>query len=303
MSNTIPLIRPGPGWDDFAAGLGDGTVLAVGSPGVGKSRLLRYLAERLSAAGRRVGLLSADMGQATVGVPCCLGLSLGPAWDEAAALWFIGDTSPVGHLLPAVVGTARLARRARAEGVQTLLVDTTGLVAGPVGRVLKYHKALAVAADRVIALQRAAELEPLLALLEGLCSSVYRVAPVPEAHDRTPAERKSFREARYQTHLRDGRVLHFDPAHLFGPDWALGWSPAAAAAAVPDTVVGLLDRDGFCLALGVLEECGPDRLGVYTAWRRPEVVARLQIGRLRLSRDGQEKNPENARNLLDRSRV
>jgi polynucleotide 5'-hydroxyl-kinase GRC3/NOL9 len=229
------------------------------------------------------------MGQASVGVPCCLGLSLGPAWDEPAALWFIGATSPVGHLLPAVAGTARLARRARAEGVRTLLVDTTGLVAGPVGRVLKYHKAVAVGADRVIALQRAAELEPLLALLEGPCPVVHRLAPAPEAHDRSPAERKSYREARFRAHLHGGSLLPFDPGQLLGPDWTLGWGPAAAAA-LPDTVVGLLDAEGFCLALGVLEEGGPDRIGVHTAWRRPGAVARIQLGRLRLTRQGEEKN-------------
>jgi polynucleotide 5'-hydroxyl-kinase GRC3/NOL9 len=289
VSDTTPLIRPAPGWDELAAGLADGTVLAVGSPGLGKSRLLRYLSERLAAAGRRVGLLSADMGQASVGVPCCLGLSLGPAWDDPTALWFIGDTSPVGHLLPAVVGTARLARRARALGVQTLLVDPTGLVAGPVGRVLKYHKALAVGADRVIALQRAAELEPLLALLEGPCPVSHRLSPVPEAHDRSPAERKSYREARFRAHLHAGCLLPFDPGRLLGPDWAPGWGPVAATA-LPDTVVGLLDAEGFCLALGVLEEAGPDRLGVYTAWRRPDAVARVQIGRLRLTRLGEEKS-------------
>ena len=58
-----------------------------------------------------------------------------------------------------------------------------------------------------------------------------------------------------------------------------------APAALPGPVVGLVDRDGFCPALGVLLECGADR-------RRPEPVARVRSGRLRLTRAGGEKNPE-----------
>src|SRR5262249_34520158 len=146
--------------------------------GLGKTSFVHHLAEQLTAEGRPVGVLSTDMGQASVGVPTCLGLSLTPPWQIPAASWFIGDTTPAGSLLPTVVGAARLARYAREQGVQAILVDPSGLVAGPTGFVLKYHKAIAMGVDHVIALQREAELELLLALLEKACHSVHRLHPV-----------------------------------------------------------------------------------------------------------------------------
>src|SRR5262249_29911903 len=142
-----------------------GTTLVLGHPGLGKSWLVRYLAQQLSAQGHLVGILSTDMGQSSVGVPTCLGLSLRPPWQAADVSWFIGDTTPVGNLLPTVVGTARLVEYAR-QHVPVLLIDTNGLVEGPLGRTLKYHKALAIRVDHLVALQREAELEPLLALLQ-----------------------------------------------------------------------------------------------------------------------------------------
>ncbi|SRR6266404_1107565 len=38
-------------------------------------------------------LVSADMGQASVGVPACLGLSLSRPWITVTALWFVGKLS------------------------------------------------------------------------------------------------------------------------------------------------------------------------------------------------------------------
>src|SRR5205814_111877 len=132
--------------------------------------------------------------QSSVGVPTCLGLALTPPWTAASALWFVGDVTPIANLLPTVTGTARLASLARSRGADVVLVDTTGLVDGPIGRVLKYHKALACGADQVIALQRDTELEPLLSLLEGPCRELHRLTSPPEARDRTFTERRLYRE-------------------------------------------------------------------------------------------------------------
>jgi polynucleotide 5'-kinase involved in rRNA processing len=216
-------------------------------------------------------------------VPTCLGLALTEPRNRPAALWFIGDTSPRGNLLPTVVGTARLVQRAQAEGVQTVLIDTTGLVDGALGRVLKYHKALAAGVDQVVAIQRVSELEAILTLLDGVGPTIHRVGPSPRARDRGPDERKAYREARYQEHLHDGRVLRLDPRCLVAPDWKPGPCPGRQQPAI-GTLVGLLDREGFCLGLGTIEQIQSDRLLVYTTWKDPETVALIQVGTVRLNR-------------------
>lgn len=284
MSGDLPsTIAPDKVWDGLLDRLSGRTVLVIGGPGTGKTRLSEYLVRRLTGEAGLVGHLSADMGQPAVGVPTCLGLALTESQTEPTALWFIGDVSPRGNLLPTVVGTGRLAQRARAEGAQTVVIDTTGLVDGPLGRLLKYHKALAAGVDRVVAIQRGCELEPTLALLDRICPVIYRLQPVHQAENRSPLERKAYREARFREHLHCANVLSFDRCRLVGLDWAPG-AFQGPRQPPPGTLVGLLDRNGFCLALGMIEDAQADRLLVYTPLKDPEHVACLQLGKMRLNR-------------------
>jgi polynucleotide 5'-hydroxyl-kinase GRC3/NOL9 len=286
MNTANTAIVPGADWHPLRAQL-RGTVLVIGKPGLGKTSLVRYLAEQLTTEGCRVGVLSTDMGQASVGVPTCLGLSLTPPWQEAAASWFIGDTTPVGNLLPTVVGAAQLTRRAHQQQVQTLLVDTTGLVDGPLACVLKYHKSVAIGVDHVVALQRDSELEMLLAVLQPTCRAVHCVHPTAAARDRSPGERKQYRETQFLAHFQGGVIVEFDLGRLLNPDWTLGLGPQRAVPR-PGTVVGLINQDGFCLGLGLLEEIGPDRTLVFTNWRNRDAVTWVQVGKVRLTQHGEE---------------
>src|SRR5581483_6621582 len=129
---------------------------------------------------------------------------------------------------------------ARRAGAEWVFIDTSGLVDGPVGRVLKYHKALATGATQVAALQAAGELEPLLDMLHGVVPAIHRIAPVPEARDRTPTERRHFRDARFQAALRGGRSIPFPESHFVGTEWTVGLLAGGDRAALPGTLLGLL---------------------------------------------------------------
>lgn len=308
-------ILPAAGWPELLSELGRGTVLVVGAPGTGKTSLARYLVGQLDRVVRRVGLVDCDPGRPAIGVPGCLGLALTSPWEAPAALWFVGGTSPADHPLPAVVGAARLAERARTAGAGAVVLDTPGRVGDAAGRALIYHLAHATGAELVVAIERGDELGPLLAMLAAEGRRIHRLAPSPAARPRSEDEAEARRGDRLRAHLHDTSTRLFGAGRLV-LDWAArlpagdaaratgtgsgngnGASPhrpgaasPAAGAPLPDTlapgtVVGLLDRAGFCLGLGRVEEIHADRVAVATRVASRE-VASLRVGGFRLDEDG-----------------
>lgn len=275
-------IVAGPGWEALSGALGDGVVMVVGAGGSGKTHFARWL---VAHAATRAALVSADIGQPSVGVPACLGLALRRPWTAPAAMWFVGDVAFGGHLLPVVVGTARLVARAQAASAALVVVDTSGLVAGALGRLLKWHKALAVGARDVVALQQADELEPLLAPL-GRLATVHRVPPVGVARERSRDERRAWREARFREELRDADVHRFDRDRVLAADWSAGLPPGRDVPA--RTLVGLLDRDGFCRSVGVVNAVRARTIDVAARCEDPSAVAWIQLGTLRVDERGVE---------------
>ncbi len=282
-------IEPCAGWSELVELARSKTALVVGAPGSGKSSLARYLLERLGDGGDSPALLSADMGQPAVGPPCCLALALRPPWREPDRMWFVGDISPIGNLVPAVLGVARLAAWARAAGACSVIVDPTGLVEGPVARLLKYHEALAAGAEVVIAIGGEAELEPLVGVLRGVAGEVRAIAPSSRARVRSVEERRAARQARYASHFRGGAVRVFSRALIVSANWIAGRANAAGCGDAATRVsrgklLGLLDRGGFCLALGIAEEELDEDVRVFTAWEKPEAVSAIHEGRVEIVR-------------------
>ncbi len=174
--------------------------LILGTSDTGKTSLTARLAGALAARGERVAVVDADVGQSEIGPPTTVGLGrvarplgrLGEA--EVLALEFVGDTSPVRYIRETAEATGRLVRRALAAGFERVLVDTGGLVEGPLGLALKRAKVRAVDPDLVLVLQRRAESEPIARALEGGARPrVVRLAPSPAVVPRTATRRREHR--------------------------------------------------------------------------------------------------------------
>jgi polynucleotide 5'-kinase involved in rRNA processing len=150
------------------------TVLFVGGIDAGKSSLARAVAAYALTLGRSVAYLDGDLGQKTVGPPGTVAMKRIRSADDltferladADALAFVGSTSPQGHLLPLVTGMARLHDRAVADGADLVVVDTSGMVSGIYGQLVKYHKVELLQPDLVVGLQRGEELAPVLGVIE-----------------------------------------------------------------------------------------------------------------------------------------
>jgi polynucleotide 5'-hydroxyl-kinase GRC3/NOL9 len=240
-----------------------GVIMLLGGLDTGKSTLARRIAGRAIDGGLVAALLDADVGQSTVGPPTTVGLKLcrdRPDLDPAALaradhLAFVGATSPQGHLLPLVTGARLLLDRAREASADLVVVDTTGLVSGVYGQVLKFNKIGVLQPDLVIGLARGGELDPLLGVIRrfyaaevvalGLHDDV-----VPTSVEQRAAGREESMRRYMAAPLQRWRVK---------PTVFMPALPALFDLSVLDRlVVGLSDGKGRCIGVGYLEYLAED---------------------------------------------
>jgi polynucleotide 5'-hydroxyl-kinase GRC3/NOL9 len=234
------------------------TVMLVGGIDTGKSTLARRLLEAAVAAGRPSALLDSDVGQKSVGPPATVTLKhvrsaddlAAEVFEAADALSFVGSTSPQGHLLPVVTGVAELHRKARDEGADLVVVDTSGLVAGIYGQILKYHKVELLQPDLVVGLQRGEELLPLLGVIQRFFST--EVVPLGLVPDVVPTsvERRAENRERSMARYFRGELHRFRvKPTVFMP----ALPPLFDLAVLDRILVGLSDGAGATTGLGYLE--------------------------------------------------
>ena len=234
------------------------TVVLVGGLDTGKTSLSRNVLTAAVEAGRPAALVDADVGQKTVGPPATVTLKMVRSAADlepgslavADEMSFVGSTSAQGHLLPVVAGVARLHRRAKDEGADLVVVDTSGLVSGITGQVLKYHKVELLQPDLVVGLQRGEELLPLLGVIQRFFPT--QVVPlgvhpdvVPTTVDRRADNRERAMRAYFSGELHRFRVK----PTVFMP----ALPPLFDVPKLHRMLVGLSNGEGAYTGLGYLE--------------------------------------------------
>jgi polynucleotide 5'-hydroxyl-kinase GRC3/NOL9 len=234
------------------------TVVLVGGLDTGKSTLSRSLLSAAAEAGRAAAFLDADVGQKSVGPAATVTLkTIRSAADlepdrfaRQDALAFVGSTSPEGHLLPVLAGVTTLHRRATEEGAEFVVVDTSGLVSGIYGQILKYHKVELLRPDLVVGLQRGEELLPLLGVIQRFFpTEVVPLGVHPGVVPTTVDQRAENRERSVRQYF-SGELHRFRvKPTVFMP----ALPPLFDLANLHRILVGLSDGAGAYTGLGYLE--------------------------------------------------
>jgi polynucleotide 5'-hydroxyl-kinase GRC3/NOL9 len=236
--------------------------LVLGTSDTGKTSLTAQLAGALAARGERVAVVDADVGQSEIGPPTTVGLGrvTGPvgrlADAEMLALEFVGDTSPVRYIREVAEATGRLVRQALEAGFERVLVDTGGLVEGPLGMALKRAKVRAAEPDLVLVLQRRDESEPIARLLETAARPrVIRLSASPAVVPRTATRRREHRERALREYLAGGKRIALDTRRV-----PLRDRRGAETQEVEDGVLlGVLGRGGETLGIARVSAWEPAR--------------------------------------------
>jgi polynucleotide 5'-hydroxyl-kinase GRC3/NOL9 len=260
--------------------------ILIGASEAGKTSLTAALANALTARGLRVAVVDADVGQSEIGPPTTIGLGrvtrqltrLGDA--EPIALRFVGTTSPVREMTALVEGTGRLVDRARALGFERVLVDTSGLVAGDIGRALKRRKIDRVAPDLIVALERNRECDHILApyVTRGQ-PAVRRLAALAAPRRRSDTVRREHRARSVAAYLVTARARRFDLRRVALRNVRGATLSLEDLDALVHALVGLESDAGELLGLGVVTAAEPPAVIVQTP--TDTSVAAIVVGRER----------------------
>jgi polynucleotide 5'-hydroxyl-kinase GRC3/NOL9 len=233
-----------------------GGIFLLGTTDSGKSTLARHLLHELAGKRHIAALVDADIGQSALGLPGTVAMKIFRTPEDLEPylyerISFLGSASAV-HVMPLLIEeTGRMADAARATA-EIILIDTTGLVSGTVGRALKLGKIRRVRPALIIAIQRHDELEHIVAGLDNVPVRILK--PSPLAANRSQEARAGYRRRRLADYFAaagpDEFLLTLRDATFIYRNRPVKLREARVAAG---TVIGL-NHDGETLGLGVIDE-------------------------------------------------
>ncbi len=198
---------------------GNRLIMVMGGSDTGKTTLIEVLSNFLSAK-TKVGIVDLDMGQSHIGPPTAIawGKVTGGFrdWNDIVVedFYFTGTVTPFGSLVPSVVGAKLMTDRALSS-VRKVIVDTTGLIAEPAGRVLKQNKIDIISPDIVLALERSEELGHILnAFTFNKIPRIFRLSVPLQIKTKSVAKRTEYRFRRIKDYFAHSEVIEVPIAEV-----------------------------------------------------------------------------------------
>ncbi len=226
-----------------------GTLLLLGAADTGKTTLMSALAERL-AQRQPVALVDADTGQSHIGPPTTVGWTVHEtrAAKARGGIAFVGDVTPVGHLLQLLAALALCVEQAR-QAAEVVLIDTPGLVVGGAACSLWWTAQRLLRPERIVALQRENEMAELLGGLEAGLSAIEKVKAPAKLRRKSLEARQEHRRRLFEEYFRDATDHTLSLKGL-----ALRSAQRMTPESVVGRIVGLTDAAGQDMAIGVIKE-------------------------------------------------
>lgn len=200
-----------------------------------------------------VALVDADPGQSHIGPPTTVGWTLRetgcgtPRVPDARGIAFVGDVTPVGHLLQLVAALALCVEQAR-QAADVVLIDTPGLVIGGAACSLWWTVQRLLRPARIVALQRENEMTELLSGLEAGLSAIRKVKAPAKLRRKSPEARQEHRRRLFEEYFRDATDHTLSLKGL-----ALRSTQRMTPESVVGRIVGLTDAAGQDMAVGVIK--------------------------------------------------
>ena len=188
-----------------------GTAILIGATDSGKSTLTKYLVEKLIRENIKVSVVDADIGQSTLGLPGTISMRVFSNEKDIEnfrfeRMFFVGSTNPAKRISMVIDGSKRMVDFCK-EKSEIIIVDTTGLISGEIGRALKIGKIRAIKPEHIMAVQRNDELEQILNLIEGI--SIHRIRASSLAKGRDRENRVHYRKKKFLDYFDIKEISEF----------------------------------------------------------------------------------------------
>jgi polynucleotide 5'-hydroxyl-kinase GRC3/NOL9 len=231
-------------------------IMIIGECDTGKSTLAWTLLHYLSGT-FITGIIDADMGQSNIGPPTTIAWGIlensYTDWKNIHAenIYFTGALSPSGNILPVLVGGKKMLDRAL-DRCEKVVVDTTGMISEPEGRLLKQYKIELLDPAVILALERAEELQPILAPLEGRTAhSVIRLNVPESIRRKTAASRTIFRNEQFKRYFGGAKLVDIS-LDLCSVRFS-GAATQNALSCLKGVPVSFRDNQNTDIAIGIIE--------------------------------------------------
>lgn len=265
-------------------------IYVLGPTDSGKTTFCRFLHEHLTSK-FCTACIDGDPGQSVIGPPTTVGLEFFPEIGQGkrhVCLYFVGSTSPLGHLLQTLSGLKKLTEKAIQLGATRVILDSSGFVLGKPAREFQFQVVDLLKPDHVVCLEHAEELEDLLInFRKNPGIKIHRIPISSDVPTKTPLERKQYRENRFKVYFQDSK-----PQELCWEE--MGFHGMIPNISHPKTLchrlIALCDWENFVVTLGIVRSAvlNGKRLLFSSPKYDQSKVASVQFGSIYLNLDGRQ---------------
>lgn len=256
-------------------------IMVIGAPDSGKTTLVWSVAKLLRGH-FATAIVDLDMGQSRIGPPTTIGWAMmEPNIEDWAELnvrdfYFAGTVTPLGSLLPAIIG-ARLMTERALNSAEKVIIDTTGLISEPAGRVLKHYKIDILRPDIILAVELSGELSHILDPLRfSRKPEIVKIPVSPGIRIKTQPKRGEYRFERMMNYLKGAEEISLDKDRI-GIRYTR--TPLRFKGEFMNRIISLRNRSNQDIGIGVIKGLTEKDIKVLTPLRDVKEVSSLIIGR------------------------